>query len=133
MNSGEETKRIGLVDLSVRIIQLIVSIVALVAMGASAYLTGDIALFITAIIAIAIVAALALIDEEKNSRYRRLNALQGLRLSMEFDPEPLKGTLKSVYRACLDTNYQYDLLEGRIDLANRLKSMLDELDKVPSS
>jgi hypothetical protein len=45
----------------------------------------------------------------------------------------LNGTMKSVYRACLDTNYQYDLLEGRIDLANRLKSMLDELDKVPSS
>jgi hypothetical protein len=133
MRSDESTKRIGLVDLSVRIMQLIVSIIALVGIGATAYLLGsNILLFVAAIIAAVLIALLGLKDEEKNSWYRRLNALQGLRLTMEFDPEPLKGTMKTVYRACVDTNYQYALLEGRTELANYLRNMLDEIDKTTS-
>ncbi len=127
MEPQEKTKRIGLIDLSVRIIQLLVSIIALAGIGVSAYFIGSTTLLLIAIIAIVIIAFLGLVDREKNSWYGRLNALQSQRLKMEISHEPLKGTLRMIYRESLRTNYQYALLEKRMELANDLKSMLDEV------
>lgn len=45
---------------------------------------------------------------------------------MEISPEPLKGAIKNIYRSQVEANYQYALLEKRMELADQLKRTLDE-------
>jgi hypothetical protein len=127
MTSETEFKRVGMIDLSLRVMQLIVSIVALAGVGVSAYYFGSTTLLVITLIAIVVILGLGVADREKNAWYQRLNALQSLRLRMEISREPLKGTIRTLYRSGLETNYQYALLENRVDLANHLKDMLDKL------
>jgi hypothetical protein len=126
MRSNDEFKQVGVIDLSIRIAQLIVSIIAL-AVGISAYYLGSTALLVITLVGIAVILVLGITDREKNSWYQRLKALHSLRLKMEFSEEPLKGTIRTLYRSGLETNYQYALLEKRMELANHLKDMLDNL------
>jgi hypothetical protein len=126
MRSNGEFKQVGMIDLSIRIAQLVVSIIAL-AIGISAYYLDSAALFVITLVGIAVILVLGITDREKNSWYQRLSALHSLRLKMEFSEEPLRGTIRTLYRDGLETNYQYALLEKRMELANHLKDMLDNL------
>lgn len=122
----KQPKLIGKIDITLRLLQLVVSTAAL-ALGLSSYIIGNSALLLLSILVVAVVVLLSAVDWEKSTWYRRVNALERLKLQVEFSQPPLKETLKKLYRSGLEMNYQYALLERRTELARRFKEKLDPL------